>query len=294
MAFLKTLFRDDNANSDIGRYARMQKDFYDKLSHSEEEIVGNYDFHENFPYETHLLHLYGDIRKPVLSNPAEAIGFDVGCGEGRMIRRMSHILKRCDGGDISEKMVRAAKARTPGANIFLTSGTDCGEAASNTYDFAFCTISLHHICVHETRSLIIKDITRILKEDGCATLQFFFSKYYPYCRTTPPPVNESFLTDIHHFDRLQAHWFENRWDATGTNSQCDSAFGTNDIPAVTEDFKRWFGSVDVWFHDISIGRPDDRGHSRPRILPETHPNCHGWDNAWFTHMAFFHLRSPKK
>jgi SAM-dependent methyltransferase len=278
----------------LSKYARMQKDFYDEKGFSVEEIVGNYDYHENFPYETHLLHLYGDIRKPVLADPSSAIGFDVGCGEGRMIRRMSRLLKRCDGADISKKMISAAKERTPGSNLFLASGSDCGDAPTSAYDFAFCTIALHHICVHDTRSSIIRDITRILKPDGCATLQFFFSRYYPYCRTAPPPVNEALLIDVHHFDRLQAGWFENRWDAAGTNSQCDAAFGTNDIPAVIEDFKQWFGEVHVWFFDISLGRPDDRGNGRPRILPEIHPNCHGLDNSWFSHMAFFHLRNPKK
>lgn len=281
-------------DANLAQYARMQKTFYDDQPHEVEEVVGNYAFHENFPYETHLLHRFGDIRKPVLTDPASARGFDIGCGEGRMIRRMSRFLAHCDGADISAKMVEAARIRTPAATVYLTRGADCGEAASSAYDFAYCTISLHHICVHEIRSSIIADVVRILKRTGCATLQFFFSKYYPYCRTGPPPANEAFLIDVHHVDRLQAHWLENRWDAQGTNSSCDAAFGTADIPAVIEDFGRWFEQVDVWFHDMSIGRPESRGDGRPRILAETHPNCHGWDDTWFTHMAFFHLQGPRK
>lgn len=278
----------------LAQYAQMQKAFYDDRPHEVEEVVGNYAFHENFPYETHLLHRFGDMRKPVLADPASAIGFDIGCGEGRMIRRMSRLLKRCDGADISEKMVEAARARTPEATIYLTRGADCGEAASNAYDFAYCTISLHHICVHAIRDSIIADVVRILKPTGCATLQFFFSKYYPYCRTGPAPANEAFLIDVHHVDRLQAHWLEDRWDAQGTNSSCDAAFGTTDIPAVLEDFERRFEHAEVWFHDLSIGRPESRGIGRDRILAETHPNCHGWDDTWFTHMAFFHLQGPRK
>lgn len=276
-------------------YTTMQKRFYDTGAHSEEEIVGNYDYHENFPYETHLLNLYGDIRRPVLANPSEAVGFDIGCGEGRMIRRMSRYLKQVDGADISEKMATAARARSPqNSNVYVTTGANCGDAVTNAYDFAYNTISLHHICVHEVRSSIIKDLTRILKPTGVATLQFFFSKHYPYCRTTPPAYNEAYLMDIHHRDALQADWFENRWNAQGTNSMCDAAFGTKHIPAVVDDFKKWFKEVNVWFFDISIGRPDPRAGGAPRILPETHPNAHGIDFAWFTHMAFFHLRGPKK
>ncbi|KFI07970.1 hypothetical protein [Massilia sp. BSC265] len=204
--------------------ARMQKAFYDDSPANVEEIVGNVDYHENFPYETHLLHLYGDIRKPVLPDPSSARGFEIGCGEGRMVRRMS----------------------------------------------------------------------RILRSDGCATLQLLFSRRYPYCRTAPPPANEAFLADIHHIDRLHARWTENRWDAAGTDSACDVAFGTDDIPRVLEDFGRWFRQADVWFHDISLGRPDGRGGGRQRVLPEVHSNCHCGDDAWFAHMAFFHLRGPKK
>jgi len=278
----------------LKQYASMQKLFYDEPSQTVEDLVGNYDYHENFPYETHLLHRYGDIRKPVLADPARARGFEIGCGEGRMIRRMARLLRQVDGADISEKMVRAARSRTPGSEIFLSAGTDCGGAPSSSYDFAYCTISMQHICVHDTRAAILDDIVRILRPDGCATLQFFFSRYYPYCRTSAPPANESFLLDVHHLDRLHARWFENRWDAAGTNSVCDVAFGTQDIPEVVGDFGRWFGEVEVWFHDISIGRPDSRGNGRPRILPEVHLNCHGWEDAWFTHMAFFHLREPRK
>jgi SAM-dependent methyltransferase len=278
----------------LKRYADMQKAFYDKTPASVEEIVGNYDYHENFPYETHLLHRYGDIRKPVLADPAHARGFEIGCGEGRMVRRMARLLGQVDGADISEKMVRAARSRTSGSEIFVSSGTDCGAAPSGAYDFVYCAISLQHICVHDTRARILDDMLRILKRDGCATLQFFFSKYYPYCRTSAPPANESFMLDVHHVDRLHARWFENRWDAAGTNSMCDVAFGTQDIPEVLDDFRRWFRQVDVWFHDISIGRPEPRGNGRPRILPEVHPNCHGWDDAWFTHMAFFHLHEPRR
>ena len=276
-------------------YTKMQKNFYDKGQDSVEDIVGNYDYHENFPYETNILHLYGDIRKPVVVNPAEALGFDIGCGEGRMIRRMSRFMKRVDGADISEKMAAAARARcSPETNVFVTEGANCGGAPSNTYDLVYNTISLHHICVYDVRAQIIQDITRILKPTGCATLQFFFSKYYPYCRTTPPAQNGAYLLDIHHRDALQADWFENRHNAQGTNSQCDAAFGTGHINAVATDFKKWFRTVDFWFHDVSIGRPDPRAGGAARILPETHPNTHGVDHAWFTHMAFFHLRDPIK
>ena len=281
--------------SQIDQYTDMQKRFYDLGQASEEEIVGNYDYHENFPYETNILHVNGDIRKPVLRDFSSAVALDVGCGEGRMVRRMSKFLGRVDGADISEKMINAARERSPKtSNFYVTAGANCGDAQSNTYDLVYNTISLHHICVYDVRAGIIKDITRILKPDGRATLQFFFSKYYPYCRTVPPLRSHAHLMDLHHRDALQADWFENRWDAKGTNSQCDAAFGTSHIPAVLNDFKKWFRNVSVWLVDISVGRPDPRDGGAERVLAETHPNCHGIDFAWFTHMAFFYLSDPIK
>jgi len=281
---------------DVGQYLQMQKAFYDKGPDSVEVIVGNYEYHENYPYETNLLFKYGDIRKPVLKNMSESTAIDVGCGEGRMIRRMSKWLSKVDGVDVSEKMVTAARARCPDSDVFVSNGSDCGAAKTSSYDFAYCTISLHHICVYSVRARIIADIVRVLKPEGCATLQFFFSRYYPYVRMTPPltSTRDGFLTDLFVRDRLQADWFDDRTDAQGTNSMCDAAFGTKDIPAVVKDFKKWFREVDIWFGDISLGRPDPRDGQTPRTLPENHPNAHGEDNSWFSHMAFFHLAGPKK
>lgn len=52
------------------------------------------------------------------------------------------------------------------------------------------------------------------------------------------------------------------------------------------------------YGDIRKPVPADPAHARangrPRVLPGTHPNPHGPDDAWFTHMAFFHLREPRK
>lgn len=279
---------------DAAQYVLMQKKFYDEGPDSPEVIVGNYEYHENFPFETQLLYLYGDIRRPVLPDFARARAFDIGCGEGRMIRRMSRLFAGVDGADISEKMVAAARTRCPGSRIHLSTGLDCGPAPSAAYDFAYCTISLQHICSVDVRSAIVGDVARILKDDGCATLQFFFGRYYPFVRTTPPMTNGDFLVDLHHRDRLQAGWFENRHDAVGTNSMCDGTFGASDIPAVLDYFGRWFAETHVWFYDVSIGRADPRAGGRPAVLPETHPNAHGMDNAYFSHMAFFHLRGPKR
>ena len=43
-------------------YIRMQREFYNDQSRSPELIVGSYEWHEEFPYETFLLYRNGDVR----------------------------------------------------------------------------------------------------------------------------------------------------------------------------------------------------------------------------------------
>ena len=52
-------------NSTLQDYTNMQKQFYEDSNIKGEYIVGNYDWHENYPYETFLLYENGDIRKPI-------------------------------------------------------------------------------------------------------------------------------------------------------------------------------------------------------------------------------------
>jgi hypothetical protein len=68
-------------------YINMQKNYYDMSDLPPDKIVGSYAYHEDFPYETQLLYINGDIRKPLFASLKERKAFDIACGEGRMIRR---------------------------------------------------------------------------------------------------------------------------------------------------------------------------------------------------------------
>jgi len=145
-------------------YADKMKEWYSSVlqHYTVEDVVGSYNYHELFPYETQLLYFNGDLRRPVLDGFGDKLAFDIGCGEGRMIRRMSHVFKRVDGADIAPQNGRGRLQRCPGSNIYLTDGTGCGAANSDTYDFGYCTISLQHIASYDTRRAILKDLVRIL------------------------------------------------------------------------------------------------------------------------------------
>ncbi len=287
--------REENlpASDQILRYANMQKSFYETAGQADPEalVVGNYDYHENVPYETNLLCLYGDIRHPIFEDFKSRTAFDIACGEGRMVRRMQKIFRKVDGADISPTMIDLAEDRTPGSDFWVTDGISAGAAPAGFYDFVYCTISLQHICVFETRDLILKDICRILKPDGKITLQYAFSKNYPALPITPvhavaPGISrQSFKTDQQH-----ATWFDNKTEAQSTNSGCDVVIGTNDLPAIRKYFGRYFKFVDFWFYDISIGRG---GLGQSRVLPAIHPNSHLSDDYHATHFIFIHCSGKK-
>ncbi len=275
------------------RYADMQKTFYESEAGRAPEsgVVGHYDFHENFPYETNLLHLYGDIRKPIFSNFGDQTAFDIACGEGRMVRRMRRYFDKVDGADISPSMIELARARTPGSDFWVTDGLGTGDAPSGYYDFCYCTISMQHICVFETRDLIFKDICRILKPDGQVTLQYLFSRNYPLLPVSAvTQVSDDLATQIYRIDRQHARWSDNKTGATSTNSGCDVVIGPTDLRSLTDYYKRYFEVVDVWFYDISIARG---GLGQPRVLPDTHPNSHLSDDYHGTHFVFIHCAQKK-
>lgn len=270
------------------RYRDMQKRHYDDNDLSPEHHVGNYAYHENVPYETFLLHAFGDVRKPIFADFSDLVAFDYACGEGRMVRRMSSFFKRVDGCDLSAKMVSAAQQRCPQSNIYPCDGMSCGSAAEGTYDFVYTTLSLQHICVYETRRSIIEGLQRLLKPSGKMTLQMVFSKYFPYVpdknnrRVTDGQLVEYFREDTHN-----AGYFDNKYEAQSTNGLCDVVIGTADLPKVKEDFLRLFLTVDFSFYDIGIGR----GFAYP--VEAQHPHRHRRDTYWATHYIFIHATGPK-
>lgn len=287
--------RQDSSQSqqDLLRYADMQRSYYEDAARSNPEswVVGHYDYHEHVPYETNLLFQYGDLRRPIFPDFKNCTAFDIACGEGRMVRRMQKLFGRVDGADISQVMVDLAEDRTPGANFWVTDGLSAGAAPTAFYDFCFCTISLQHICVFETRDLILKDICRILKPDGKITLQYGFSRHYPALPISPvQQVAPGIASQIFRLDQHHARWFDNKTDAQGTNGGCDVVIGPGDLHAVHSYFSQYFETVDFWFYDVSIGRG---GLNQPRLLPPIHPNSHISDDCHVTHLMFIHCTGKK-
>jgi SAM-dependent methyltransferase len=260
---------------DYAGYLAMQKCFYESDIPSA-DIVGLYEIHERYPYETFLLFEHGDIRRPIFDAYQDRIALDFACGPGRMVRRMNNIFSRVDGVDISAPLVHEAKAKTPESNFWQTNGDDLGGAPKSTYDFIYSTIALQHICVHSVRMKIYTAMNEALKPGGKITLQMGFNPRFPFSKSVlDRQLPDGRQTVIYEKDHQHAAWREDRVNAQTTNSNCDVAIGAGDLADVREDFSKIFDGVDFWFHD---GVHFDRNPG---------PDPYGY---WPSHWIFIHAK----
>ena len=239
-------------------YLHMQKNQYEAPVPSE-EVVGNYAWHEEYPYETFLLFKNGDIRKPIFDGFNDKVALDFACGPGRMVKRMRRIFKQVDGCDISERLLRDAERYCNSSmgggdisNFYLTSGNDLGATPQNFYDFIYCTISMQHIASHTIRKKILSNMLAALKVGGKITLQLGYNPYAPFTNELPETVAVGNLMQIRFFTREQgADYFSNDFDATGTNGLHDVLIGKNDLEHVKKDLSEQFSNVAIWFSNVS-------------------------------------------
>lgn len=230
-------------------YICMQKETYEDERWSPEEIVGNYAWHEEYPYETFLLYRNGDIRKPIFETTSDKVALDFACGPGRMVKRMQKYFKQVDGCDISARLIEEARKRVPGARFYVTSGNDLGEIPGG-YDFIYCTISMQHIASHQIRMEIIGHMYEALKLGGRITLQLAYNPNYPYVTERKRmKINES---EVRIYQKQpMADWGNDAFDAETTNGDYDVGIGEHDIEQVKSDLSHIFENVAVWFGNVS-------------------------------------------
>ena len=220
-------------------YIRMQRNFYLRSAKRskvvsghliEDQVVGSWREHDAWQdYETFLM--------KYVSSRDNLVGLDFGCGPGRNIRRWSGLFQRIDGADISSVNLSNARiflkdqiptVKSP--KLFLTNGSNCGDASSDTYDFVFSTITLQHICSHTVRYAILKDLYRILKPGGRLSLQMGYG--------SPSP--------------LSVGYFEDNYSAAATNRGCDTEISTPDEPK--QDLENiGFVNFEYWIRPVGPG-----------------------------------------
>lgn len=258
----------------------MQKSFYE-ADIPAKAIVGNYTWHEEYPYETFLLFKNGDIRKPIFDTFNDKVALDFACGPGRMVKRMRYLFKRVDGCDISSRLLKEAEhyCNTSGggyaSEFYLTNGNDLGDAPKNFYDFIYCTISMHHIASHKIRKKILANMFEALKVGGKITLQMAYNPRAPFTNELPESVLVNGMQIRFFFPQKGAAYLSNDFDATSTNSGHDVLIGKKDLVSVKADLTEQFSNVAIWFSNISNYLNDLNGQSHQQFWATDWIYLHG-------------------
>ena len=182
--------------SNDNKYTNMQKNAYQHGTSNHEEHNTNPDYWNI---------LLGDLKNK--ENWDDKIALDFACGRGRNITNMFNLCDwaRIDGIDISEGNISHNKTdyQNQNSNWYCNNGVDVSDLKDNEYDFIMSTIALQHIPVYDIRKSLITDLLRTLKSGGLFSFQMGYGDGL-----------ESELGP-------RVSYFENYYDAGGTNSVCD-------------------------------------------------------------------------
>ncbi len=242
-------YGDIGYKNEMIAYAQMSKRFMNKPFNSPLDIVGNYDWHQKFPYEQYIL-------KDEVPSYKDAKIIDFGCGPGRMVERIKKFCDHVDGIDISEYAVAYARENIPNSNFYISSGIDVGDAPENTYDLVFCTISLQHIPCKTIRKNLYRGFFNILKPGGKVALQVAYNPAMKAGVWSPDTTHASYDSDF--------------WNAKATNGHADMVINKDDLKNVRGDFLDIFENVHFEFVNVS-----EKYHN----LDGAH-HAHYWATDW--------------
>lgn len=182
--------------SNNNRYTNMQKQAYAGGTSNHEEHNTNPDYWNI---------LLGDLKDKEKWDGKVALDF--ACGKGRNVTNMFNLCNwnRVDGIDISESNINHNKSEysQQPSDWYCNNGVDVSDLKNNEYDFIMSTIALQHIPVYDIRKSLITDLLRTLKSGG------LFSFQMGYGNDLESPLGP------------RVSYFENYYDANGTNSACD-------------------------------------------------------------------------
>jgi ubiquinone/menaquinone biosynthesis C-methylase UbiE len=184
------------------KYTKMQRDEYNRDAHIMK--IDNHSIHNNNPDYWNIL------LKPILDDLnkwEDKVSLDFGCGTGRNIHNLLQAAKweQVDGVDISANNISWAETilceqghDRSKYELYINDGVTL-PMKDEKYDFVMSTIVFQHICVYEIRKNLLKEIYRVLKYGGLFSFQMGFGIGHPSTQ----------------------HYYENYYDAIGTNSQMD-------------------------------------------------------------------------
>lgn len=195
----------NNTMDKNNQYTNMQRNYYDSTAHIME--IENHRKHNSNP------DYYGLLLKEISDNPENwknKVALDFGCGCGRNVKNLVELapFNHADGCDISKENIEKTRQFLHNSNIekniynlYTTTGISLDPIESNKYDFVMSTIVLQHICVHSIRLNLLKDIYRVMKDNGLFSFQM--AQYNRQGETNA------------------TYYFDDNWNAPGTNGMKD-------------------------------------------------------------------------
>jgi len=99
---------------------------------------------------------------------------DFGCGIGRLTRAFAPHFGRCVGLDISEGMIRAARAynaHLPNCQFLVNDRPNLQDLASNSFDMIYTNIVLQHLPSRDAIKRYVAEFVRLLRPQGLLVFQ---------------------------------------------------------------------------------------------------------------------------
>ena len=90
---------------------------------------------------------------------------DLGCGNGRLYQLFEKNQVNYTGVDQSEKLIQIAKGSVPQGNFFISDMCEV-PFEDNEFDIVYAIASFHHLPNKDARIKCLKEIKRVLKNDG--------------------------------------------------------------------------------------------------------------------------------
>ena len=105
------------------------------------------------------------------------IALEVGCGAGRLMKRLANRVRRLDGVDVSKTALSEAHERLSGEyTLYHADGLSLDAVPNATYDIVYSANVLQRIPIHALRYKYLEEFFRVLKCDGHVSLQMGFGE----------------------------------------------------------------------------------------------------------------------
>lgn len=164
----------------------------------------------NHPEHNSNPHYWSILLKDIICNSEQfddKFFLDFGCGKGRNVLNAHYIANwnSADGIDISENNINYCNATYSPlrSKFYKNNGIDLSDIESNKYNFVMSTIVLQHLCVYELRFNILKEIFRVMCDDGIFSFQMGFG-------------DDSFVKDAQ-----ISSYYDNNYNALDSNGTFD-------------------------------------------------------------------------